>query len=388
MRKRLEACKSCQQSSLKSPAGATLPILPIYLKVRVGPGVLGVSPHGITQAFASKEFEIPGLGKCRVKAREKGKGGLQNGKLGWANWLDLYSKVCGIPFAAACSELRKSASPSPHIFPASTNAATPTAAVTDQPDEPPRIRFTDKGPVSGMGLGYLSHFHRGTSPESWAAHDARDGRWKQYEKSQGQSVVGIPAYDFESLEAIDHEIFDAAGGKIRYRDQDPKTGEYFTSLEKVMHAEKSSRECILCSVESLEWLRTQRRIDGLIAVKTEGPKDLLVAWELARQSDRTVLVFTNLFGCRTLHSADVMLSRLKAMGCETFMVMHDADHDGQDGARKWADAASPMFREVRNLQLPYEVTEKRGKDLRDWVVEAPRTWTELINLPTVQGGAK
>lgn len=49
------------------------------------------------------------------------------------------------------------------------------------------------------------------------------------------------------------------------------------------------------------------------------------------------------------------------------VLCHDCDVPGQDGAKLWTGALLGVAESVRNLVLPYEVTENRGKDLRDWV---------------------
>ncbi len=51
------------------------------------------------------------------------------------------------------------------------------------------------------------------------------------------------------------------------------------------------------------------------------------------------------------------------------LVVHDADGPGRVGAAKWLIALEPVAREVREVRLPYELTENHGKDLRDWITE-------------------
>ena len=52
-------------------------------------------------------------------------------------------------------------------------------------------------------------------------------------------------------------------------------------------------------------------------------------------------------------------------------VIHDCDKDGQAGGVKQSRLAATVAREVRHVTLPYPITEKHGKDLRDWIAEQP-----------------
>lgn len=63
-------------------------------------------------------------------------------------------------------------------------------------------------------------------------------------------------------------------------------------------------------------------------------------------------------------------------------VLHDADKPGLDGAKQWSTAIAaqtPDGKKCRLVELPYEVAEHHGKDLRDWINEG-HTYADLISL--------
>lgn len=110
--------------------------------------------------------------------------------------------------------------------------------------------------------------------------------------------------------------------------------------------------------------------------KVEGPGDMLalsgiIPPELAGKH----VVITNSDGCSAIPD-DAMVAHLEG---KTVYVLHDADNPGQgilqdephrlSGARLWCNEIARVAHEVRNVQLPFAITEKHGRDVRDWVNE-------------------
>ncbi|PHS10618.1 MAG: hypothetical protein COA78_11200 [Blastopirellula sp.] len=58
-------------------------------------------------------------------------------------------------------------------------------------------------------------------------------------------------------------------------------------------------------------------------------------------------------------------------------LLHDCDKPGQDGADKLVKAAAPIASSIKNYQLPYQIKDNHGEDLRDWF-EAGGTGAKLI----------
>ena len=59
-------------------------------------------------------------------------------------------------------------------------------------------------------------------------------------------------------------------------------------------------------------------------------------------------------------------------------IIHDCDVPGQNGAKVWLGLVGKYAADVRNIDLGYEIAEKHGKDLRDWLAE--HSFEELMAL--------
>ena len=91
-----------------------------------------------------------------------------------------------------------------------------------------------------------------------------------------------------------------------------------------------------------------------IAWKVEGPADMLALQSvIPKELLDKHLVVTNSSGSVSLLSDD----HLDILAGKIVYVLHDADRDGQVGAQKWCEALSYVCKEVRNVQLPYEIEE-------------------------------
>jgi P4 family phage/plasmid primase-like protien len=55
----------------------------------------------------------------------------------------------------------------------------------------------------------------------------------------------------------------------------------------------------------------------------------------------------------------------------SFLICHDADNPGQDGAANWSKYFTAILKDcqVANVELPYSIQPTKGKDLRDWIAE-------------------
>lgn len=113
-----------------------------------------------------------------------------------------------------------------------------------------------------------------------------------------------------------------------------------------------------------------------IVWKVEGPGDMLALQSfIPVEFMHRHVVVTNSCGSKSILSGD----HLDMLAGKTVYVLHDADVDGQAGGQKWAEALSHVAAEVRHVRLPYEVVEKGGKDVRDWLNDG-HTYDELLDL--------
>jgi len=128
------------------------------------------------------------------------------------------------------------------------------------------------------------------------------------------------------------------------------------------------------------------RINGAERVwKVEGPPDMLAAWSMIPPELReTHVVVTNSGGCgEHPHGPGIpAIFTGKRAG-----IVHDCDIPGQNGSEGslernklgWVGAIARVASESRNVVLPYPITEKHGRDLRDFFCEG-HSYAELVGL--------
>ena len=112
------------------------------------------------------------------------------------------------------------------------------------------------------------------------------------------------------------------------------------------------------------------------AIKTEGPSDLLALLSL-EDFPADVSAFCNANGAvERPDKFEELKTRLAGIPVD---VVHDCDKPGQQGATYvehgaekragWCPWLAGFAGRVRNVVLPYPITENHGKDLRDWLTE-------------------
>jgi len=120
-------------------------------------------------------------------------------------------------------------------------------------------------------------------------------------------------------------------------------------------------------------------VDQLAAVseawKLEGPSDLLAFYSLDSLPSNVAAV-TNSHGAGE-KPLPWMLAQFSGKAA---VILHDADKPGQEGASKWGPEIAAKAEICRNAQLPYPISDTHGKDLRDFLSESPRTFTDLQQL--------
>lgn len=111
-------------------------------------------------------------------------------------------------------------------------------------------------------------------------------------------------------------------------------------------------------------------------IKTEGPTDTLAMISVNPES--TDCVFCNAYGADEHPEKNLswLASLVEKTNCVT---IHDADAAGERGAARWANFFAATAADSRVTKLPFEVTESKGRDLRDWLREG-HTATEFDAL--------
>lgn len=190
---------------------------------------------------------------------------------------------------------------------------------------------------------------------------AAGGKLAEYpKKSKEQSVICLPVYGPKLMDAdpVNWWMWRADGKPVSlFQGKDKDRLEAKACGQAGMPAGWVGRHGLI-HLEQAE-----------VIWKTEGIPDLLALQAAIGEAGlaHKHVVITNSNGCgNVLDEAHLACLKGKRVN-----VIHDADEPGQKGAVKWCNA---IFRAgagaVRNVVLPYEVTKKKGKDVRDWLTEA------------------
>jgi len=118
-----------------------------------------------------------------------------------------------------------------------------------------------------------------------------------------------------------------------------------------------------------------------VAWKTAGPTDAMALWSIIPEELReTHLVVTNSNGEGEPPQPGFAPLFAGRRAC----LIHDADNPGEAGAVKWAPWLAEHADKAWHVRLPYEIAEKHGKDLRDYVQEG-RGYDDLMELVKAAG---
>jgi hypothetical protein len=178
--------------------------------------------------------------------------------------------------------------------------------------------------------------------------------------SRGTSAIALPIYGSQLVaeEPCGWVIFDSGGLPLPIFG---KGGEPIGSVKMKTIAGSTSG---LMNRDSLVKLAMG---DGEKTIfKVEGVTDMLAMASIVPEDQRD----THLVICNSGGATENVRPEIATLftGHRVF-VIHDADSVGHAGAAKWLISLAPVAREVREVELPYEQTANRGKDLRDWIIE-------------------
>jgi hypothetical protein len=230
----------------------------------------------------------------------------------------------------------------------------PRSEKEDRPDE--KFKWTQWNSLLVRGL---IRAYPGITEESLLLCGARVGRYPA-NSNEPQYVVCLPAYGKELIDGGPRSFVAMAadGGKVlRYQ------GEGNPPLPlKRMNVGPSG----LVGRHGLKQLAEHPESVEVI-YKVEGISDLLAMQALIPPELRdTHLVVTNAAGAsETTLPGEVA----ECLAGQNVVIVHDADQPGQNGAKVWIGALAGVAKTVVNLQLPFEVKENHGPDLRDWLLD-------------------
>ena len=110
--------------------------------------------------------------------------------------------------------------------------------------------------------------------------------------------------------------------------------------------------------------------------KTAGPTDMLALMAAIPEDERdSHVVICNASG----ETGDVAPWNVELLVNLPVNIVHDADKAGEFGAKKWGISLAGACSATRIVQLPYQVSEKNGQDLRDFFA-GTNTFADLKKL--------
>ena len=228
----------------------------------------------------------------------------------------------------------------------------------------------------------------GVTPE---AIQAFGGYLARYRDQYTVIVLPIRSYDAPAGKPVGAVLFNAGGGELPIWNK----GSDEPTWAKMKTTAGSEGGWIgpAASFDSLEsWQRV---------IKCEGVSDAMAIYSAMSDADRfSTTVITNSGGC----NEHPPVGGLKIFAGKRAYVIHDADMPGQYGATGdpqfgpsehstaklgWAPAIAREAAECRNVVLPFQIEQKHGKDVRDYLADG-HTFADLVTLaeasPTIAAG--
>lgn len=320
---------------------------------------------------AKRKFHLPGSTADKPRAKINnfftGAGQCDSTIAKWSDWVGFAAEVLGCSQSAAADHLKKILAIDLNDSPADCFPSPPAAAKppTKKKLQPPEL--IDWKPLKlKMLFNKLGFDHKrcellkeaGAEMAVWGK-DKANGK-------KGFEVLAIPTWGQHGSKA------DPIGWQmIRLDGEKWKLGDEFQTTI----CAAGSQRGIVGDIRQIDDLLAGKKPTGPV-IKTEGVSDFLAAL-LRDDLPADAMIWTNPFGCRDANAT----AREAAWSLEAFKdvevaIVHDADRPGQQGAIQWAKQLTSAGATIRNVLLPFDVTESHGKDLRDFFTDGG-TFEEL-----------
>ena len=180
--------------------------------------------------------------------------------------------------------------------------------------------------------------------------------------------IGIPAYapNSDYTQPVRWILYDPSGRLIQIKRQGK-------SKNICINVTKNAPKALM-GLDGLQRLGTVETV-----IKVEGATDMLRSWDRIPPEERhRYAVITNANGCSENPSQET-LELLRQVS--NLLVVGDADKPGQRGAYKWAKALKTQRNQVKLVQLPFDVSDSKGKDLRDYFQD--HTFDDFLRLEQI-----
>ena len=236
------------------------------------------------------------------------------------------------------------------------SAKSKSSSLESTPETPPPFFTPEDWSDILAGIWCMTKQGRGITTEALKSCGAQLGTHYR------EHVIGIPIYD-SSNHPIGHCIYNLTGGTLR-----AGTG---NDIQWVKIKTDWNKAC--------GWIGTVDRLSTAdIIWKVEGVSDCLA---LASVVPPTHAVITNPHGSEGDVGGEHSDAMVAQLANKTVHVIHDADHSGERGAKKWAAAICLVgAASVKIVKLPYLTTATKGKDIRDCLVDDNGSFKSLLEL--------
>ncbi|MFN7876433.1 MAG: hypothetical protein ACK5PB_14040 [Pirellula sp.] len=222
-------------------------------------------------------------------------------------------------------------------------------------------------------------------PEAFELAGIKYATWYPRGLRSSWGVFGLPIYGHRNLSLCNWNIFPVTGSKhpatfdkSKRKMGNPVSGKVVYS--KVSQDSPYDRNGVFLTLEDRELLTAGKLTPNLICIKVEGASDFLASvTEATPRNGKRFLIWSNSDGATSDRKVSPwFIPMLEALKPEECWVVHDADSAGQVGAGRWCRKLSDIA-PTRNVLLPFEIVEKKGKDLRDFYVEGG-TFEKLVAI--------
>ncbi len=231
--------------------------------------------------------------------------------------------------------------------------------------------------LSGCGV---QCFKPGVTPDAILAFG---GSLARYREQYTVIVLPIRSYETPTAQPVGAVLFNTSGGDLPIFQAGGDT--VWAKMKTTAGSESgwiSPASTFPLPGDVASWQR---------AIKCEGVSDALAIYSAMTPDQRAAItVLTNASGSNE-HPPMAALGFFRGKRVD---VIHDADRPGQYGATGdakyaptdsgrqktgWAGAIAREASECRNVELPYEIQEKHGKDIRDYFADG-KSFNDLIAL--------
>ncbi|MGL6194773.1 MAG: primase-helicase zinc-binding domain-containing protein, partial [Thermoguttaceae bacterium] len=179
------------------------------------------------------------------------------------------------------------------------------------------------------------------------------------------SCVGFPAFcPGDNTNPVRWILYDRMGGTLKTKSGDSKNIVWTvdSNSPKAMAGSRGLKNIASGKADTIfkvEGITDLLKLDGII---------------IDAKAERYAVI-TNSNGCNENPTSEI----IELFRGKTVIVIGDADTPGQNGAEKWASAIASVAKQVKNVQLPFDVTADHGKDLRDYFFDG-HSFDDLLQL--------